>query len=626
MMCLRLSVACIALQFSFLLCEAQTQEGSVRAGLGTTDKLRILVDKVMQPEAKWITEEWMVKAAADAGFNVFSPRSGYDRLDEVRQVAEWCRKYGISYMPWMRGSLGASDGPDSDGKKVVWDDGSEQPLWSPNSDEFWEWTTRYILDYATIAKENPFFMGVFLDYENYAVGGHGNLYSLSYDSSIMNRFGTENALAAPEVKSSERKAWLEQQGLHEKFSDFQVNYWRQKCKALRSAVDEICPTFQFCVYPAPGTMFMVKAIYPEWSTTRAPLILADASTYGRPSRFQPEKECLEKNRSRLVEGMKVPQAAGIPFIYTGGIDPVVNGADPEFSGKNAVMISEATNGYWIFYEGPTYTKQDHADYWKWFTWANKAIAEGRFDAQNQPRETPENWFLATFERASDGPQLLAPVGTGTTVEYPIVKLRGDNLIVLACTAGKPVEIALQNVPVGRYDSPLCWDLRNPKMEQIASGTVPHAQSGAVQFKPDVDGVYFVGVSSGSCAYTIVKSNAPLALYAAAGLSVIQEAKRLYFSVPPEITEFALSVRGQGAETVRLNVFDPGGQQVATCQTSKAIQDAGVTVKPGEAAGKTWSLELTRADEGVLEDARLTLDTKLPPTLSLVEGEVFRFTP
>ena len=32
----------------------------------------------------------------------------------------------------------------------------------------------------------------------------------------------------------------------------------------------------------------------------------------------------------------------------GGIDPAVRGADPEFSGKNAVAISEVTDGYWIF--------------------------------------------------------------------------------------------------------------------------------------------------------------------------------------------------------------------------------------------------------------------------------------
>jgi hypothetical protein len=41
---------------------------------------RILVDKVMQPEGGWHTEEWMVAEAAAAGFNVWSPRQGNDDL------------------------------------------------------------------------------------------------------------------------------------------------------------------------------------------------------------------------------------------------------------------------------------------------------------------------------------------------------------------------------------------------------------------------------------------------------------------------------------------------------------------------------------------------------------------
>jgi hypothetical protein len=76
-----------------------------RQDLGRGVKMTILVDKVMQPQARWTTEEWMVKGTAEAGFNVFSPRRGHDRLDEVRQVTEWRRKYGIYHMPWMRGSL-----------------------------------------------------------------------------------------------------------------------------------------------------------------------------------------------------------------------------------------------------------------------------------------------------------------------------------------------------------------------------------------------------------------------------------------------------------------------------------------------------------------------------------------
>jgi hypothetical protein len=115
-----------------------------RKELGCSIKLKILVDKTMQPEEGWITKEWMLQETAGAGFNVFSPRSGHDRLDEVTQVTRWCEKYGIYHMPWMRGSLRAPDGSEADGQKLVWASGSEQPLWSPNSDEFWEWTTKYI--------------------------------------------------------------------------------------------------------------------------------------------------------------------------------------------------------------------------------------------------------------------------------------------------------------------------------------------------------------------------------------------------------------------------------------------------------------------------------------------------
>jgi len=624
---LRMKPTCLAfiaigLSFAFFSVAAFSEPESARAELGKSIKLRILVDKVMQPEAKWVTQEWMVKATADAGFNVFSPRVGHERLDEVKQVAEWCRKYGIFYMPWMRGSLSSPEGAASDGKRLVWENGVEQPLWSPNSDEFWAWTNQYIVEYAKISKDNPFLMGVFLDYENYETGGGGNLYSLSYDDLIMDQFAKANAVSIESVALKDRKAWLEQHGLHEKFAEFQVAHWRQRCRNLREAVDAICPTLQFCVYPAPGTPFMVQAIYPEWSTARAPLILADASTYGRQSRLRSEPESLEGNRNVLLKNMKIPQEAGIPFIYSGGIDPVVHGADPEFSGKNAVMISEVTGGYWIFYEGPTYTKQDHADYWKWFTWANKAIGEGRFDAQRQPRETPESWFADTFKRISSKAHLVAPTGTGKTTEYPLVKLRGDNLIVVSATGGKPVEILLQDMPVGKYADVLLWEVRDAALDPVASGIIPHAQNGSVQFTPDKDGLYLLGLSAGSCAYSVTKSNVPLGLHTANGLSVIQGAKRFYFHVPAGTGEFTLSIQGQGAETARLNVFDSSGQQIATGQTTKEHQTTQVTVKSGNVAGTTCSIEITRADEGVLEDSTLTLDTKLPAVVSLVPAEVF----
>jgi hypothetical protein len=622
------AVKCIRMWIGFLVLGlgvvGHAEEGVSRKDLGTKVKLRVLVDKVMQPQAKWVTEEWMVKATAEAGFNVLSPRAGYDRLKEVNQVGQWCRKYGIYYMPWMRGSLESPKGAKADGKRMVWADGREQPLWSPNADEFWAWTRKYVVEYARLAAANPHVMGVFLDYENYAPGRRLNCYSLSYDEQIMKQFGASKGISIPSLEPAKRKGWLEKQGLFDEFSRFQVNHWRKRCRELRQAVDQIDPAFQFCVYPAPGTPFMVQAIYPEWATKRAPLILADASTYGRTIRLGGQAVALEANRQRLLRNMEVPKAAGIPFVYIGGIDPVVRGADPEFSGKNAVMISETTQGYWIFYEGPTYTKPDHAEYWKWFTWANRAISEGRFAVWREPRQGEEDVFSLLTKHAGQARRLIPPTVTGTTVKYPhLVRLRGENVLLLAVRKGQRVEVVLRHHPVGTYESPVRWELRDSRMRTLVSGTVPQGKQGTMSFTPEADGICYVNVTADGCAYSIVQSNVPIGLYAGQGLSLIYGAERLYFQVPEGLERFTISARGAGAETVRLNVYDAEAKELASGQTTRTQDRVKVAVQSAGGGGKVWSLSITRADQGTLEDGQISLDPKLPPVLSLVAEQVFR---
>ncbi len=594
-----------------------------RETLGRQVKLRILVDKVMQPEEGWTTQEWMVKETAGAGFNVLSPRRGYENLDEVRQVAEWCRKYGIYYMPWMRGSLSAPDGPQADGKRLVRASGKEQALYSPNADEFWEWTQRYILEYARISARNRNLMGVFLDYENYAPGKAGDCYDLSYDEIILGKFAKARSIALPRLEPARRKVWLDELGLHEEFRTFQINHWRERCRALRRAVDAIDPTFQLCIYPAPGTPFVVEACYPEWSSKRAPIILADPWVYGRPSRFMPQREALEENRRKLLRGREVPEKAGIPFIYVGGVDPVVTGADPEFSGKNAVMLSDTAHGYWVFYEGPTYTKQDHRDYWKWFTWANNAIAAANLKAWHEPRQTPGDSPLAALRSEAGQLRAVEPATHGVKVEIPAVRLRGENRMVLSCKAGTPVEVVLGNHPVSETLSLLVWELYSPTLAKIAGGTIPARQAGAVRFTPKSDGIYILGTSAGRCAYSVTSANIPIGLFTGDGVSLIHEARRLYFHVPAGVREFTVVGRGGGGETVRVNVFDPRGNRAATGQTTLQQSRIEVTVPVGADGGKRWSVEVTRADAGTLEDSRIWLDPKLPPILSLVQEHAFQ---
>ena len=433
-----------------------------RHELGRGVKLRVLVDKVLMADNDWVMTQDHVREIAAAGFNVVSPRLGNDDLDEVRRIAGLARQNGIFHMPWMRGTFVSDSCP-----KLTWSGGTEQDVCSPNADELWEWKTQLILEYARIGREHPALIGVFLDYENYWEGKQGwNGYPLSYDEPILTAFAGASNLALPALEPEARYAWLVDNGHHEAFRRFQHDRWRQRCRDLRRAVDAIDPTFQFCVYPAPGTAFTTEAIIPEWSTEAAPLILADASIYGRPPsmlpnpflRFAPgmmtHAGALAANRDVLIRRYDSVRHRGYPLVYMGGLDPVVFGADPEFSGKNAVMSSQVTDGYWIFYEGPTYDG-DHRDYFEWFTWANQAIVEGRFEAQYEPRQTPDPLGVIEVPATTDRPQ----VGLLRVRPAMVDRLTGRGAVEAHLVRSWTIEHLrqLDAVVIGSFTAPVAFD-------------------------------------------------------------------------------------------------------------------------------------------------------------------------
>jgi hypothetical protein len=93
-------------------------------------------------------------------------------------------------------------------------------------------------------------------------------------------------------------------------------------------------------------------------------------------------------------------------------------------------------------------------------------------------------------------------------------------------------------------------------------------------------------------------------------------------VPKGVGEFGITATGRGAETVRVNVFNPEGKQVATGQTTLGTETVEIKVPVGDNAGKTWSMVTAKADEGVVEDYSIRLSTGLPAVLSLAPEQVF----
>jgi len=577
-----------------------------RAALGRQDKLRVLVDKVLSASNDWVMTEPFVDEIADAGFNVLVPRVGCDDMARVKRVADMARDRGIFYMAWMRGTLTATTGD-----KLVWANGADQDLYSPNADELWDWMTGLILGHARLSVENPAIVGSFLDFENYAKGSQGNCYALSYDDKILREFAAAKGIEIPDLEPEQRHPWLGEKGLLDDFRNFQIASWRQRCRTLREQIDAINPQFQLIVYPR-GPLFLEEAIYPEWATERAPLIFADHITYHRPGNA-PHAKALAINKHNLEQGIAHGRSKNVPLIYTSGIDPVYEDADPEFCGRNAAMIGHVSDGYWIFYEGPKYD-QDHPDYFHWFTRANRAIAAGDSAFWREPRETPDpvmaaqeklldQYCGANVRAYSDDP---TPEGAQDAAFTVRTNTTGAVFAVLL-EAGEPLRGRLEVRPLGRYTAGCEFAVLAPDRDKLAEGRAELGQPAPLDVVAKEAGVYAVIVNAAPNPARLFVENQHFCLVAAEEVGLLGAQPRAYFLPVPGAKEIHLSMTTPSpAETAMMTVFDPEGREVARGDTVKSKDfQAQAPVAP-EQTGKPWSLDLGRAPEGGLEDIALTL--------------------
>jgi len=244
--------------------------------------------------------------------------------------------------------------------------------------------------HANVSVQESSVIGTFLDFENYdKVGSRGACYGLSYDQKILDDFAADESIVIPVLPTAARHQWLVDNGHQAAFEQFQIGSWRDRLRGIRQAVDAINPSFRMAIYPQVGTLFINEAVYPEWSTAQAPLILADASTYARPAEYLRQAPSLEGNKFKIQEHISFIQSLGFPFEYMGGIDPILEPGNAEFCGVNADQLAFLSDGYWVFYEGPTYQHPDHIDYFNWFTMANTSISSGAFNLHTQARVNPE---------------------------------------------------------------------------------------------------------------------------------------------------------------------------------------------------------------------------------------------
>lgn len=572
-----------------------------RKALGHKDKYRILVDKVLSKSNRWIMSEENMDEIKKAGFNVVVPRQGGDDIERVKRVADMARKRGMFYMPWMRGTLAAKTGT-----KLTWDNGGTQDMYSPNSDELWDWMTDLILAHARLSAENPAIIGSFLDFENYYKNSQGNCYELSYDEKIISEFAKAKKLDLPDLKSDQHKPWLEKNNLLEAFSRFQINSWRMRCRKLRKQIDAINPNFQLTIYPQ-DTLFLDKAIYPEWGTANAPLIIADPWTYGR--RQVPHAEALELNKDILLKGMKKQgiKAKTTPILYIGGIDPMVSGADAEFSGSNASMLSEISNGYWIFYEGPRY-RTTHPDYFKWFTLANKDIIAHKYALWKQPRQESDpvtaarNKILKKYCGDTVSKFSKEPMPKGA--ERAACTTRGKASFIVLLQAGETLTGRLKLNQLSNYIADARYSLFCPDRHMVAKGIADFDKPTQLNYVAKKTGVHVIYVESGLNTANLAIDNQYFCMVATRRTSLLGRQPTLYFLTEHDTKNTSVTIgTSPPGETAVLTITDSTGQVLAkgdTMENSRYKAEFTLTNQ------QPLSLALSRASIGSLDDVKLTL--------------------
>lgn len=604
---LRLAYPVLALGVA-LAQPAEESWSARRQKLGTTDPYRILVDKVLMQSTGWVMQPEHVAEIRAAGFNVVVPRLGADDDARVRRAAQMAAEHGLFYMPWIRGTRVAKGDPE---QRATASDGLYGELASPNSDELWDYWRDRVLFYARLSCDVPSVMGVFLDFENYdkvKVGG-GMCYTLSYDAPVLRRFAAAKALQLPEPLPKERGAWLKEQGLAAAFHDFQVGFWRERCRALREEVDAVAPFFQFVVYPAGHSLFIREAVWREWHTAQAPLIMAEVDTYWR-TEVKLER-ALAKNLSILRQRRAELDGVDPTIRYMAGLDPVVTGANPEFEGKSAAMGAESTNGYWVFYEGPTYGEQDHADYFAWYKRANDGIVKDDYSLWQQPRETP-NPLLADVAKSARklAGQDLVPFSTEPLPEAELERVfthrpRAQYQVLLS--KGERLQgelIALQHAHITSDSFAV---VVTPAGEVLGDVRVDIGTPAAIDMVAPENGVYGIAITSGRGKGRLRLRNRYVCI-AGARVSLVGDQTPAYVTAKPGAAAVALTVTSPvPGEYVQITFRAPDGRVTVDRNTR---DECPVNLQGAAGERGAWRLDLTKVVEDIAVEFGATCEPRM----------------
>ncbi len=572
-----------------------------------------------------------------AGMNAMILKAG------VEKALPWCRQAKLQGMKCFLALNFNVDAEKAGLRQAVLESGQVERYACPLDQRFWrEHLIPGMMERAAVSDDPAMQVdGLWIDFELYSTRTGQRYYTKAcYCDHCLGEFCRHKGIEVPEVEYANRKQWLDDHGYGDEYQPFLGTRVEELATEVRETLHAQYPDFLLGFYPTPHNWSLL-AVARAFSTERVPILLWATDTYGGGG------------MDRVPDDWRTLYAdQGINARYLAGM--LLRCYSAQNLAANIYHTTSKCDGYWLF---TTYTleaeeqKGDYhlaagtpEDYWAALRLANdemdRRIQEGP-DYRTELVVGPEPVVykpLSQPEFRERLARLILPEPLSERLDLPLVKLRGANVLVLAGRAGQEAKVWLAYHQVGPVQAEISWQIMDADRTMIASGNArpgaalaegsvsPRETQGegfALSFTPEADGIYYILASAQSSAWSVTGTNVPVGLYAGAKLHTIGGAERLYFAVPEGVEQFSLQPAGaSGRETVRVDVYDPDGTQVATGQSTEEAFEVEIAVDADDRAGDMWSLAIAKADVGILEDTYLTLPEPLPPVLSLAPEHVF----
>lgn len=467
--------------------------------------------------------------------------------------------------------------------------------------------------------------GLWIDFELYSTTTGQRYYTNAcYCDSCFDRLCRHKSVETPKLAPDQRAGWLKEQGWQDEYQPFLQTVIESLAGELRQAVHAVNPNFLVGFYPTPHNWSLI-GVARALSTPELPILLWATDTYGGGGAGRVPDDWRE-HYAKL--GINARYLAGLLLRC--------------YSARNlATHLYQATakcDGYWLFttfileewprQPGELYHLASGTadEYWQAIAAANREMDQRLKDPgyRSALKLGPEPVVVPALKQPETRERVLKliPPSAAGPFAYPEVKLRGGNLLVAAAQAGQEAVIRYRVHPVGPAKDPAAWSVITPDGEELAAGSSDFGQAGEIRYRATSDQPQIVVLAAGACAYSLTDSTVPVALFAGADLHTFTGAAKLYFTVPAGVATFAVRGKGSSArETIRIEVAGPDGQ-AATCQSTAKKLETAVTVEVAQGGGKTWSLSIVKADEGILEDNTISLPAPLPPVLALTPETAF----